>query len=162
MKTCDAINLINALAYKPGWRISAVAVPYETTKVCVAVEYTVPNSNRKLAEAGYPDEVSVSPVELFEVAEMDTLALLKAVLDHLIDIETHEAREFLRVPSVGWAAPFHPHRWSGESMWRAAGGQPSNHFRNQPKGNAFEGVQRELMEDSLASQILTGQTPSFA
>ncbi|MDN3059364.1 hypothetical protein PH213_33490 [Streptomyces sp. SRF1] len=118
METKSAVQLINQLSYKPGWEITAedYTKRFEGT---VEVTFVFPayHSERHLAEQGYPSHTDGSYAKFaIMVSDCDDIKLYRRVLEKIIEIETHEAREFLRVRPTYWA-PFHPHRVDGMKRW---------------------------------------------
>ena len=122
MKMTDACDLINhRLVYKPGWRFEAEPhVPRFPGQVKVTVHYPAQNSNLPDAKLGYP--VSIVTYAKFPI-EVNTLGdkydVLRLLVEKVMEIELHEAREFLRLPEDDWKAPFHPHSVTGISRWGA-------------------------------------------
>lgn len=118
MRVESAMELINSsLIYKPGWRISATdhTNRFEGT-ILVRIDYPARNSNRDQASDGYSEEINTYAIFPVTVEDCDDLSLMRHVLDKIIEIEAHEAREFLRVKPTNWA-PFHPHRVGGMKAW---------------------------------------------
>lgn len=123
MRVETAIALIDQLIYKPEWTFTATdhSNRFEGT-VRVRVDYPARNSNRDQAGDGYPEEIMTYAEFPVLVADCPSdVTLYRRVLDALVKIETHEAREFLRVPGTHWA-PFHPHRIDGMKAWHATQG----------------------------------------
>lgn len=109
-----AIDLIDLIAYKPGWTFKAsdLTKRFEGT-VSVKITYPARKSEREEAPAGYPTEIepyAEFPIIVTECADQN--ALYRCVLDAILVIEQHEAREFLRIRPTYWA-PFHPHTVDG-------------------------------------------------
>jgi hypothetical protein len=118
MRVESALELINnSLVYKPGWKISATdhTNRFEDT-IVIKIEYPARNSNRDQADNGYSEEINTYATFPVIVADCDDLSLMRNVLNKIIEIEAHEAREFLRVKPTNWA-PFHPHRVGGMRAW---------------------------------------------
>lgn len=117
MKIPTAIDLVTALTYKPGWSITATdhTNRYEGT-IVVRIDYPARNSDRDQAPA-YPQEISTYasfPVIVEDCGGPDVL--YRRILEAIVKIEEHEAREFLRVSPTRWA-PFHPHTIDGMRRW---------------------------------------------
>jgi hypothetical protein len=71
-----------------------------------------------MARQGYPDKRDLDwEVPVTSAMYADDGQLLRAVFDLIMQIELHESREFFRVKSEDYAAPFHPHRADGEALW---------------------------------------------
>jgi hypothetical protein len=115
----SAIKLISTMVYKPGWSFEATdhTNRFEGT-VHVKVHYTALNSNRDQAELGYPETIETYAQFAFHVLECDEADICRHMLDAIVAIETHEAREFLRLLPT-FESPFHPHRVDGMKRWGA-------------------------------------------
>ncbi len=124
MRVDSAVLLVNNLIYKPGWTLTATDYThrFEST-ICVKVEYPAPNSDRDNAKRGYEDDVLPTARAGFPivVADCDDASLYRKIIDVILEIEAHEAREFLRVMPTYWA-PFHPHNVDGMRRWNATNG----------------------------------------
>lgn len=119
MKIHEAITAIDGICYKPGWKLTAHdhTRRFEDT-VLVRVDYHAFNTNQDQARQGFPEEIdtyATFPVMIRAGWTEDDL--YKAIIDGLIEIETHETREFFRIPAEDWRAPFHPHRQEGIDYW---------------------------------------------
>lgn len=113
-----AIDLIDQTVYKPGWTFEATdhTKRYEGT-VCVKVTYPAQMSEREEAPAGYPTPITPYAEFPIVVADVDEPTdLYRRLLDVILAIEEHEAREFLRIRPTFWA-PFHPHTVDGMRRW---------------------------------------------
>lgn len=118
MEITTAKYLIEHLVYKPKWRFE---VEDHTNRFegCVAVTFHYPafNSNRDQAECQYPEEIMTYAKFPIQVVDCDgDLQLYRRMLTQILDIEEHEAREFLRVQGTWWS-PFHPHKEGGMKNW---------------------------------------------
>lgn len=123
MEKQEMISALSSLAYRPGWTFSAYALSAWEAEllggdVVLDVACDTVDTNRDCAERGYDVPKTLrwaEPLqsELFHGKE----ELLGAIFWWLMAIETHEAREFFRVKSEGYAAPFHPHRPEGEAAF---------------------------------------------
>lgn len=115
MRVDSAVQLINSLVYKPGWTFMANSHTnrFEGT-VKVLVTYPALNSDREDApDYNSPIEPDGARASFpIIVSDLDDTGIYRAILDIIVKIETHEAREFLRVEPTMWA-PFHPHRIEG-------------------------------------------------
>lgn len=117
MHVQEAIDIVNShLVYKPGW----VFVASDHTNrfqdsIVIHVTYEALNSNRDLARQGYPELVPGGARASFPimVGDMDREAFHRCLLERIVDIETHEAREFMRFRDQDFRSPFHPHRLHG-------------------------------------------------
>lgn len=116
MRVESAVELINCVVYKPEWKITAT----DHTKrsegaVQVRIDYPARRSERELAP-DYVEEIMTYAEFPMIVLDCDDVSIYRRLLDAIICIETHEAREFLRVLPTEWA-PFHPHRVDGMKRW---------------------------------------------
>lgn len=119
MEITSAIALVNNLIYKPGWQFIATdhSDRFEGS-IKVRIDYPARNSNRDQAMTGYPEEIATYASFPVIVRDLDDSGLYREIMDAIICIESHEAREFLRVSLTGWA-PFHPHRIDGMKRWNS-------------------------------------------
>lgn len=117
MRVESALKLIDKLCYKPGWKFEATdhTNRFEGT-VHVKIGYRAYNSNRDKALLGYPEEITTYATFAFPVVDCDENEIVRKMLDAIIAIEIHEAREFLRLTPT-FEAPFHPHRLDGMDRW---------------------------------------------
>lgn len=112
-----AIELINTVTYRPGWTLKAE----DHTKrfadsVCVRVTYLAPETGRNNWPE-YTETIQARASFAIQVHDCnDPVSLYRKVLDGLLSIEIHEARELFRVQPIGWA-PFHPHTTDGMDVW---------------------------------------------
>lgn len=119
MRVESALDLINSLVYKPGWRISATdhTNRFEGA-IKVKIEYPAYDSKRAdMKDGGELKEITTYASFAIIVEECDDVSLYFRVLLAIILIDVHEAREFLRVQPTYWA-PFFPHRIDGMKRWR--------------------------------------------
>jgi hypothetical protein len=113
-----AIDLIGQIVYKPEWVFEATdhTKRYEGT-VCLKITYPAQMSEREEAPAGYPTRINPYATFAIMVGDCDDAACLyRRVLDVILLIEAHEAREFMRITPTFWA-PFHPHTIDGMQRW---------------------------------------------
>lgn len=123
MEVQAAIDLIHGVIYKPGWLFKATdhTNRYEGT---ISVEVTYPaldSGSRTIPYAwrtGYSDAIPSGAHASFPiiVSDTDRYGVYRRLLSAILDIEEHEAREFLRTPDNG-EAPFHPHTIEGMMRW---------------------------------------------
>lgn len=120
MEISDALSLINdGVVYRPHWKFSAAdhTNRFEGA-IKVRVDYRAPQTNRDAARDGYQEKIDTYATFPLLVADCpDPNTLLRRLLDSIIEIDIHEARELLRVPSLDFEAPFHPHRVAGMQAW---------------------------------------------
>jgi hypothetical protein len=117
METDTAIELISQLAYKPGWVFEASdhCHRFEGT-IILKVSYPAHETAREKARDGYPDTNQPHATFPIQVHRLDATELYRAVLNVIAEIDSHEAREYLRVSPTYWA-PFHPHNIDGMERW---------------------------------------------
>lgn len=119
MKVESAVDLINnGVIYKPGWRFEATD---HTNRfeghVAVKCWYHARNSNRDCATRGYDEEIETYASFSFAVTNCSEHDVIFRLLLAIIEIEVHEAREFLR-RSGSFESFFHPHRIAEMARWR--------------------------------------------
>jgi len=121
MRIDSAIELVNQLVFIPGWSFTATdhTKRFEGT-ILVRVDYPARASERTEAP-GYDREITTYATFPIVVSECDDASVYHKVLRAIVEIQEHEAREFLRVQPTMWA-PFHPHRVDGMKRWAALGG----------------------------------------
>jgi hypothetical protein len=116
VKVASAIGVINSLIYKPGWKFEAEDHTNRfADTVKVRITYPAQNSNRECAPL-YKESIITYASFAFNVSQCDEIEIARHMLMALIEIETHEAREFLRFP-YDLSAPFHPHNLDGMEKW---------------------------------------------
>lgn len=126
MRVESAISLINALVYKPGYEFEASdhTKRFEGT-VLVRINYSAPETGRESAANGYDKLITTYatfPVAVGDLHGPDSAArLYRRVLDAIMQVELHEAREALRVAPTLWA-PFHPHQLDGIQLYANTNG----------------------------------------
>lgn len=109
----SAIRLVNQLIYKPDWEIVATdhVRRFEGT---ISIRITIPTYQSERRDAPTYGN-AIRPYADFAILAgdcEDDVSLYRKVLECIMDVELHEAREFLRVQPTKWA-PFHPHRIDG-------------------------------------------------
>jgi hypothetical protein len=117
MNVTSAIELVNNVVYKPDWKITATdhTNRFEGA-VTVRIDYPARATERAEAAEGYPREIMTYAIFPMIVIDCDDVSLYRKLLSKIMEIEEHEAREFLRVLPTFWA-PFHPHRVDGMRRW---------------------------------------------
>jgi hypothetical protein len=118
MEVSSAVDLVNALIFKPEWKIHAEdhTHRFEGT-VVVHIEYPAHQYNRADAPAGYPTALMATASFRVMVSDcMDDTGLYRRILEQIAKIDQHEAREALRVLPTYWS-PFHPHKTDGMKRW---------------------------------------------
>lgn len=112
-----AERLASEIMYKPEWSIYPGEIDGDT--LCVFVDIYTRNSDREEARRGYPTWFTITTSITVDVSNMDRDGFLAAIIAAIVQIEAHEAREFFRVRSDDYAAPYHPHRPEGIAAWEA-------------------------------------------
>jgi hypothetical protein len=118
MHVNSAIELVNNLIYKPGWTFEATDAT-NRFEDAINVKITYPAQDSKMEDAPeYPNPIPGGARASFSllVRDCSDTDLYRQVLQVIMKIEEHEAREFLRVQPTRWA-PFHPHRVDGMRLW---------------------------------------------
>jgi hypothetical protein len=82
----------------------------------VKVTYPAPETGRDNWRNGYAEQIMARASFPIQIHDCDAEALFRKVLEALLVIEVHEAREIFRVQPTGWA-PFHPHQVDGMRRW---------------------------------------------
>lgn len=113
----SAIALVEQVVYKPGWQFTATdhTKRFEGT-ICLRVDYVAQETSREMAAEGYPQNNAPYASFPIIVRDLDTVGLYGEILKIILEIEEHEAREFLRIKPTFWA-PFHPHQIDGMKRW---------------------------------------------
>lgn len=114
-----AARLIGQLVFRPGWKIEAQCHCHRFEET-IKVVFTYPafETGRPEAEQGYPVANEPHASYSIQIGELDDVGLYRKILDCVADIDSHEARETLRVKPTFWA-PFHPHNKDGMDRWGA-------------------------------------------
>lgn len=118
MNVKSALLLVNQIVYRPGWTISATdhTNRYEGA-IRVRIDYPAQSTTREEAEEGYPENIQTYAQFPIIVEDCpDETALYRRIIDTILQIEAHEAREYFRVQPTFWA-PFHPHKIDGMKRW---------------------------------------------
>lgn len=116
---CDVIN---DLAYRPGWSFRAVEIPdgqrLEGGNVIITVAVETLDTNRECARDGYTTPKIIGDAIPIDAGRFDTSDDVAAFMfATIMDFEVHEAREFLRIKGEDYRAPFHPHREECREVW---------------------------------------------
>jgi hypothetical protein len=115
-----AIRLIDQIVYKPDWKFEAQddTGRFEDS-ICVKITYPAFDSSKESydEEKGeYTKQIVTYATFRMIVRDCTDVDLYRKIIEVLMEIELHEAREFLRVAPTLWA-PFHPHRYDGMKRW---------------------------------------------
>ena len=119
MECESACRLINDLIiYEPNWKITATdhTNRFEGT-IVIRIDYPARNTNRDQADGGYANPIMTYASFTIVAHECsDMTELYRQVLQRILLIHEHEAREYFRIHPTNWA-PFHPHRLDGMKAW---------------------------------------------
>lgn len=111
-----ACELIDRITYKPGWTFDATPEPRYQDTVSLTVSFTAPDTDVRYAPA-YERTLPQTMTFYLHVAPCLTdLALWGLVLECVIHLELHEAREFFAVDER-FSKPFHAHTSEGIVNW---------------------------------------------
>lgn len=119
MQVPDALKLIEGVSYKPGWSFSAINYERNAGCVLLRVKYEVPNSDVRYAPE-YAEPVAPVPSMDFILSAFDCHTdtdVYGKVIECLLQVERHEAREFFAVNGTDYDKPFHPHTPTGTTNW---------------------------------------------
>jgi hypothetical protein len=117
MQAHQVCAIVNASAFKPGWRIRAADWD---TSVYLAIEIDTVDTSYAASDATCRRPVTLLRDGTLYPAHLHSAeAVLAAVLAVTREIDLHEDREFLRVqlPDGSWYAPLHPHTDAGKAAW---------------------------------------------
>lgn len=116
MEVDGACALINhSLVFRPGWEFNASSAEDRFAKtVKVEVRYPAQNFNQEHApDYEVPIEGGATASFFVRVHDCDDVqSLFRKMLDVVARIDSHEAREALRIAPT-MEAPFHPHNVDG-------------------------------------------------
>jgi len=117
METSEAVKFINGVTLMPGWSVTATdAYPLPGTVHITCMVDTV-NSNRDMALRNYPQNLTIAPDALIDVARIaDAEQLYYELFGWVLSLMEHELREFFRGGAT-LRAPFHPHRPEGNAAY---------------------------------------------
>lgn len=122
MNVTDALNIARRVTYKPGFRLTFDLDQYGYTfgggaGIVMRTGFEAPESGQH-PNTGYPRKSSAVGQYVIRVYPgMTEQRLLREIFDRLIEVETHETREFFKVNGF---APFHPHREDGDDRYAGA------------------------------------------
>lgn len=113
MDVSTALGLLSDITYKPNFRLSGREYDRFDRAIMLVVKYEVPESNVAYAPT-YKFPTSAEMEFIVLVGDCDTeIDFATKVFACLIDVETHEAREFFAIGGTGYEKPFHPHTTDG-------------------------------------------------
>lgn len=123
MYSKDAVALLSKMQYKPGSRL--YFYNDGNHHVWMEMEFQGYNSTPDplTGRCDHSMGTFFAPPISLSVRGLDAEQVLAAALNAIVQVETHEAREFWRFKNGG-GAPFHPHNMEGERNW--------NRTRNVP------------------------------
>lgn len=116
MKVETAIDLVNQIVYRPGWKFTATdhTSRFEGS-ICVRIDYPAQDTGRENAP-DYEKQIETYARFPLVVRDLDDIGLWHAICDKITEIDAHEMREYFRVSPTMWA-PFHPHNIDGMQRW---------------------------------------------
>lgn len=121
MDVRTAVDLLSEVTYKPGWTFDVRAdEKRHESAIRVRVTYPAPNSDAALApEYDVPVPGGAHADFLIMAGVLHSPEhVYRALLDKLLMVEEHEAREFFGVGGrIMPDKPFHPHTISGMTNW---------------------------------------------
>lgn len=122
MDAQEFCDVINGLGYRPGWTFHAEPKPDDmnvgAANVIMTFAVDTVDTNRDCAKRGYD-----TPKHITDTVPVDSTVFHSStdvaayVLANLMELELHEAREFLRLSTEDYRAPFHPHREEGQEAF---------------------------------------------
>lgn len=121
MDVSHALNLINTLTVRPGYRLRAErAWGFTPGLIDVTLECKTFDSSNP---PNFPRAITIAPnVEIDVRGMLNDKELLAHVFQFIMGVEAHEWQEFLRFgPEQGYNAPFHPHTVNGQAAAMAYG-----------------------------------------
>jgi hypothetical protein len=127
MQVQSAIDYVNggSFVYKPGYVFFAQDYTYRMGgAILLTITFDALSTDRDDAREGYK-KILEPLVTTFPIIVQDCKSdddLLFQILRAIIDLETHEAREFLRKRPT-YSAPFHPHRHDCMVKWAEKNGK---------------------------------------
>lgn len=135
MSPDTAIALISEISYKPNFTLHAYPNRSNSGAVSLDIDYEVPNSNVEYAPE-YTFVGTVSRTFTLQVSEISVDdELYQLVFQCLLQIETHECREFFGTGGNQYEKPFHPHTPDGIRNWRTL--RPIHILDDVPAGYAL-------------------------
>lgn len=132
MDAKTAVDLINnGITYKPEWTIRAEDYTKRFENgIRLEVLFNIHDTSPACAEQGWPESCKFLNVVHFNlmVGKLKTpLELYRVLLGILLEIETHEAREFLKLTADN-ESPFHPHTDEGIRNWYCLDGTLPSYY----------------------------------
>lgn len=124
MDVNTACTLLGRMRYKPGWTVTAVPYTNIQGALCVTIHHPAVDSSKACMIEDYPSTFEADRPFILQVADCDPVGLQRKIMDKIIAVEMHEAREFFRDAATG-EAPFHPHTVEGMAAW----GDPEGDMR---------------------------------
>lgn len=117
MDVKTACSLVEGIVYKPGWSISARDHRSRFGEaICLHVDYEAHQWDRDEAPAYSKMGKGVAPKVLLIDKVQEAEELYRMIMEHLLDIEEHEAREAFRIQPTLWG-PYNPHHPDGMRRW---------------------------------------------
>lgn len=116
MDVHSAIKLTGQIVYRPEWLFTATdhTNRFEGSML-LRIDYPAQNTDREEAPA-YTHKIQTYATFPIVVIDCDNISLYKRIMESILTIEEHEAREYFRIQPTFWA-PFHPHNLGGMQRW---------------------------------------------
>lgn len=118
MECESALRLIEQIVFMPGWRFEAE----DHTKrfedaVMLTIHYPARSTARAEAPDDYPNEINTYARFVILAGDCDDDEMLwRCIMEKILLVLEHEAREYFRIRPTFWA-PYHPHRREGMKRW---------------------------------------------
>jgi hypothetical protein len=116
MNTQEAVEAVNGMVFKPGWRVTAADFlgMVEVTMYIDTVDTSYPD-----ADGTCRKQVTLYREKMINPGGLDLEGLCYQVLKLAMETDVHEDREFLKVRGEDgrWYSPLHPHTRAGEEAW---------------------------------------------
>jgi hypothetical protein len=161
MEIQTAMNLVNgdpvsgdgpAFVYKPGYTFHADDYTYRMQgAILLTISMVTQSTDREDARRGFNKMLeplhTTFPIIVKDCKSDDDF--LYEVLKVVIELETHEAREFLRKTGT-YSAPFHPHRHDSMERYSRYSGR---HVSDDLNYGAFAPIPRSRLVDQNAQHV---------
>jgi hypothetical protein len=168
MEIQTALDIVNgdpvsgkppAFVYKPGYEFEAFDYTYRLQgAIGPTISMPAPSTDREDARRGYKkilEPLHTTFVIVVKNCKSDDDFLYEIMLK-IIELETHEAREFLRKTPT-YSAPFHPHRMDSMERYARYSGRSVNDDMNY---GAYAPVPRSRRQDERAEHVERSAVPA--
>lgn len=110
-----ADRLIKGISYKPGWTLQLREWGAGLSELSVVFP-SLETDRRRAPD--YAEKIVMAPSTLIYLGDIASEEDLYArVFQFILQVETHEAREFFGVDGDRFYKPLHPHTPAGEKRW---------------------------------------------